>query len=288
MRLVFLFSLFFAISFSALCQDDDCYYYDESPVYMATVKLNIYEHMSSESAVIGEVPKGAKVYVTDSFFGETGWWEICYKGITGQVKKSGLTKAKKAQSTPKEERPNIEPSKPKNDEGDEQEVEDIGFNPFIGQTTSAVNFRQEPTTKSSVIKQFKSGATVYVFSDKTISGFYKVIDVETGKIGWASKNYIRKEKDAEVDYEGGFQKTGTSSSSNSEVLIKNLSNLTISLIVGDEMFSLSPKSEKTVFIAPGNKYYVASAPVVIPASGYQKFEGSSGYGWSFWVETSRY
>jgi uncharacterized protein YgiM (DUF1202 family) len=286
MRPGLLFCLFFAMSFSALCQNDDCYY-DDSPLYMATVKLNIYEYMSSESAVIGEVPKGATVVVTESFFGETGWWEICYKGITGQVKKSGLTKAKKVQSTPNQERQNIEPSKPKDEEGEEQQREDIGFNPFIGQTTSAVNFRKEPTTKSSVIKQFKSGATVYVFSDKTISGFYKVIDVETGKIGWASKTYIKKEKDAEVDYEGGFQKTGISSSLNSEVLIKNLSNLTISLIVGDEMFSLSPKTEKTVFIMPGSKYYVASAPGVIPASGYQKFEGSSGYGWSFWVERSK-
>ena len=94
MRPVLLFCLLFTMSFSALCQNDDCYY-DDSPLYMATVKLNIYEYMSSESAVIGEVPKGATVVVTESFFGETGWWEICYKGITGQVKKSSLTKAKK-------------------------------------------------------------------------------------------------------------------------------------------------------------------------------------------------
>lgn len=66
--------------------------YGAGPTYYTTRQLNVYESMSTESAISSEIPKGVAVEVTESFFGENGWWEVCYKGETGWVKKAYLIK----------------------------------------------------------------------------------------------------------------------------------------------------------------------------------------------------
>lgn len=165
---------------------------------------------------------------------------------------------------------------------------DIGFKPFIGQITSKVNFRSGPSQSNSIIKSLTAGSQIYIYSNKTINNYYKAIDINTSIIGWVHKDYVRYIEDVEVNYEGAFQSTGYVSNYDSEVNIKNKSAYTIKLIVGSETFTLSPNSLKTVNIKPGNKYYIATAPGVIPASGYQKFDSNNGYEWEFWVSTTRY
>jgi hypothetical protein len=54
-------------------------------LFRAKFDLEIRSQISSGSAVIGDVPKGAIVEVLNSFYGETAGWEIRYKGITGWV-----------------------------------------------------------------------------------------------------------------------------------------------------------------------------------------------------------
>ncbi len=73
--------------------------YGTGPTYYTTRQLNVYESMSTESAIGTEIPRGAAVEVTNSFFGEMGWWEVCYKGETGWVKKAYLTKKQPSQKT---------------------------------------------------------------------------------------------------------------------------------------------------------------------------------------------
>ncbi|MBL7968051.1 MAG: SH3 domain-containing protein [Prolixibacteraceae bacterium] len=165
---------------------------------------------------------------------------------------------------------------------------DVGFNPFIGQTNSNVNFRTGPSQSNSVIKNLSSGTQVYVYSNKSINGFYKAIDIMTSDIGWIHKDYVSYIQNVDINESGAFQSTGYISSYNSEVIIRNKSTYIIKLVVENETFSLNPNSTKKVNIKPGNKYYIATAPGVTPASGHQEFESNNGYEWEFWVETRRY
>lgn len=254
--------------------------YSSGPTYYTLKKVNIYEHSDTDSAVEGEVPAGNEVIVTNSFFGSMGWWEICFEGKTGWVKKSLLSKSqtmKKSVSKKDIEDKEVNYQNEQND--------DVGFSPFLGKTSSNVNFRNSPTTKSNVIKQIQNDSQIYIVSEKTVNDFYKAIDLESGKIGWVSKKLIRWHKSVDTKSSGGFQSTGKTSIYNSEVKITNKSSSKITLIVGTETLYLSPNSTATKFINPGNIYYIATAPGVIPNSGYHNFESYEGYEWEFWIET---
>ena len=166
--------------------------------------------------------------------------------------------------------------------------EDVGFNPFIGQTSSNVNFRTGPSQSNSIIKNLSAGTQVYVYSKKTINDYYKAIDIMTSVIGWVHKKYVNFIQSADINKSGAFQSTGYSSSYDSDVKIINKSAYNIKLVVGNEVFSLNPNTTKTVNIKPGNNYYIATAPGVLPASGHQEFESNNAYEWEFWIETRRH
>ncbi|MDA0178421.1 SH3 domain-containing protein [Mesoflavibacter profundi] len=255
--------------------------YGDYPIYYAKGLVYIYQNMDSESAIKGEIPNGKSVKVVSSSFGKmTGFWEVCYNGTTGYAKKSKLSYKKTYSSTKPKSNPTITKT--------EVENQDVGFDPFLGQTTSSVNFRSGPSSSNSKIKTLSAGSTVYVYSNKSINNYYKAIDVMTSQIGWIHKNYVKYVQDVDVNEKGAFQSTGYTSSYNSEVSIRNKSSYTIKLVVGEETFTLSPNSTKSVKVKPGRKYYIATAPGVIPASGYQSFHSNNGYEWEFWVQTSRY
>ncbi len=256
--------------------------FGSGPTYYTTRALSLYEHMSTESAISGSVPAGEAVIVTNSFFGEHGWWEICYDGETGWVKKAYLSKNPTSQ--PKQTQPNQN----SNTSNYSTDNTDVGFSPFLAKTTSNANFRTAPSTSSNVIKQLQTGSQLYVFSNTDANGFYKVIDIQSGVIGWISKSLVKYSGEADINYSGAFQSTGKTSNYNSEVVIRNKSSYKITLVVGEQTFYLSPNSTATKTISPGKNYYIATAPGVIPASGYQTFSSYQGYEWEFWVETRRY
>lgn len=255
--------------------------YGDYPTYYTKGLVYIYQNMDSQSAIKGEVPTGKGVKVVDSFFGSSGFWKICYNGTTGWAKKS-LLSYKKTTSASSKPKPNTTVTQK------EIENQDVGFDPFLGQTTSAVNFRTGPSSSNSKIKTLSAGSTIYVYSNKSVNNYYKAIDVMSSQIGWVHKNYVKYVQDVDVNEKGAFQSTGYTSSYNSEVSIRNKSTYTIKLVVGEETFTLSPNSTKSVKVKPGRKYYIATAPGVIPASGYQSFQSNNGYEWEFWVQTTKY
>ena len=165
---------------------------------------------------------------------------------------------------------------------------DVGFSPFLALTISTVNFRENHSLNAGVIKPLLANTQLYIFSTNDIDGFYKAIDINSGKIGWVSKSFVKWYKSVDAKDNDVFQSTGYSSSYNSEVKIVNKSSNTITLVVGNDDYYLAPHSNHTVYIPPGYKYYVGSAPGVLPTSGYQTFKANNGYEWTFWVETTKY
>jgi uncharacterized protein YgiM (DUF1202 family) len=257
--------------------------YGSGPTYYTTRQVNLYQSMSTESAIISEIPSGVAVEVTDSFFGNLGWWQVCYDGETGWVKKAYLTKKQPVQKTQTYQDDDDNSSIISTDQDT-----DVGFEPFLAKAHSSANFRTAPSTSSSVIRQLPAGAQLYIFSKQNANGFYKAIDIKTGKIGWVSKSLVKWTGEADINYSGAFQSTGSTSNYNSDVIIRNKSSYKITLVVGGETFYLSPNSTETISISPGKKYYIATAPGVIPTSGYQTFDPYQVYKWEFWVETRRY
>ncbi|MDM1554447.1 SH3 domain-containing protein [Chryseobacterium indologenes] len=252
------------------------------PIYFAIKKAYIYEHSDIDSAIKGEVPVGNEVIVTNSFFGKMGWWEICYEEKRGWVKKSLLSKSQIIKKDNTNSKEDTQEKQSKN-----QTDTEVGFSPFLGKTSSSVNFRTSPTIKSNVIRQISNDTLIYIISETAINDFYKAIDLETGNIGWINKKLVVWYKSVDTKSTGGFQSTGKTSTYNSEVRITNKSSVKITLVVGNNTFYLAPNSTETKFITPGNTYYIATAPRVIPTSGYHNFGSYEGYEWKFWIETKR-
>lgn len=275
----------FSFAFVKVATSQSCY--GNYPLYYAKNLVYIYQSQDSESAIIGEVPKGESVKVTNSFFGRaTGFWEICYNGNTGWVKKGQLSYEKIQKKKPIRKVIGLTDDKPISNSNDEDEFDnqDVGFDPFLAKTISTVNFRNGPSSTYRRLKTLKGGTMMYVYSQKLINDYYKAIDITTSQIGWVNKKYIKYVKDVDINENGAFQSTGYSSSYDSEISITNKSSQTIKLIVDNETFTLGPKSTKKSNVKPGRKYYIATSPGVIPASGYQNFESNHGYDWAFWIE----
>ena len=207
-------------------------------------------------------------------------WSYGSSSVTfenGKVKSSNNIQINSSQNNPKKQTKTLH-----------IDNEDVGFNPFIGQTSSNVNFRTGPSQSNSIIKNLSAGTQVYVYSKKTINDYYKAIDIMTSVIGWVHKKYVNFIQSADINKSGAFQSTGYSASYDSDVKIINKSAYNIKLVVGNEVFSLNPNRTKTVNIKPGNNYYIATAPGVLPASGHQEFESNNAYEWEFWIETRRH
>ncbi len=102
---------------------------ESDPTYYTTTLVYLYQERDSESAIVGEVSEGNAVKVKSSNLGSaTGFWHICYKGKSGFAKKSQLS-YKKVSST------KIESSSSSNSDNTSSN-QDVGFDPFLAQTTS--------------------------------------------------------------------------------------------------------------------------------------------------------
>lgn len=245
--------------------DDDC---SGVAKYYAISKVYILESMNTNSAIIAEVPAGEQIVTVSTFFGDHGWWKICYKGSIGHARKNLFS----------ETNVSSEPTSPTVSNIDNQEV---GFTPFLARATTTLNFRSGPSSSSTKIKSIWVGSTVFVYSNNPVNNYYKAIDVMTGQVGWAHKNFIKHFQDVVVNIEGAFLSTGYTASQYPEILIKNNSSHTTKLVVGTETISLSPNSTKSIKVKPGRKYYIAITPGVIPIAGYQLFESNNEYEWNF-------
>jgi uncharacterized protein YgiM (DUF1202 family) len=245
-----------------------------NPTYYTKKLVYIYENPDAKSAIKEEVSRGEAVKVKNVLFGNsTGFWEICYKGTSGYAKKNKLSYIENSSST------NLKlNSTTAKTNGENQ---NIGFDPFLGKTTWSVNLRNGPSLSNRKIETLFIGSTVFVYSNKSVNNYYKIIDVMTSKVGWIHKRYVQYIKDVEINEKGTFKSTGYISNHNSDVSIRNKSSNTIKLIIEGETFSLTSNSTKIVDVKPGRKYYIKIVPGVIPVPGYHSFRSNNGYEWGF-------
>jgi len=158
---------------------------------------------------------------------------------------------------------------------------DIVLDPYLGLTSKITYLRSTPSYQGKVVKQLPVSCSLYVLSNTAVSGFYKAVDIKTGKTGWVNKALVKLNDKAKGDAAGDFKKIGASATSEPELVIKNTSSAGITLIVGDDSFAVAANSNRTVSVGKGKKYVVVASPGLMPKSGYQEFVSHEKYEWQF-------
>lgn len=159
---------------------------------------------------------------------------------------------------------------------------------YLSKIKKTAYLREGPYTSSSVLKTLTRGNQVFVLSSKGTNGFYPVIDLESNKRGFIFKSYVTLVTYYAPSSKPMFSKSGYSSTYKSKVVVHNNTSKTLSLDLGSKTYSLSPYQKKTIYVSPGNSFYLASAAGVLPSKGTQKFESNSSYSWEFYIRTSSY
>ncbi|MEO5675166.1 MAG: SH3 domain-containing protein [Chitinophagales bacterium] len=157
---------------------------------------------------------------------------------------------------------------------------------YIGWVTKQVNFREEPSTESRIIMSLKPGSEVFIVSLETEDDFYDVIDIKTNQEGYVYKSYVKVGEEVKKNDQDVFTPTGSSINYNPSAEVFNNTNVTMTLKLNSESFTLAPHEKRTLTLSPGNYNYRASAPNVIPLIGTDNFEKNMDYTWEFYIVTS--
>jgi len=157
------------------------------------------------------------------------------------------------------------------------------FAPFLAKSIKKATLKEEADSSSKTKLTLPLGSQLYAFSEIDVDGYIKVIEIRTNKLGYVRKTAIEKVKDLPLSQSNSFEQSGQSSSADPEVVIKNTTSMTISLIVGGKYFSLPPQTTSTKTIDSGDQKYTASAPSVIPLSGIHYFKPGDKYTWTFTI-----
>lgn len=154
---------------------------------------------------------------------------------------------------------------------------------YLGEVTKSVNFRQGPSKEYEVINTLKQGAPIFIISLTLENDFYNIIDIETDKVGYVHKDYVKLGKLIEKNESGLFIPAGKTQVYNPEIEIFNNTSKTLTLKLNDESYTFSPQQKKSFSITPGLYNYRASAPGVIPNIGTESLESNTNYTWQFYI-----
>jgi len=155
---------------------------------------------------------------------------------------------------------------------------------YIGWITKQVNFRTGPGADFKIISQLNPGDQLFIISTETKSEFYNVIDISTDKEGYVHKSFIKLGDKVELNEGEVFIPTGTLTNEKPQINVHNSTSITMTLKINSDIYSFAPDEKKIITLNPGKCNYRASAPGVIPYSGYQSIESNMGYEWVFYIE----
>jgi hypothetical protein len=158
---------------------------------------------------------------------------------------------------------------------------------YLGHVTKQVNLREGPGTEYIVLQSLKPGRQLFILTLNDNSGFYNVIDIETNKMGFVSKSFIKIDKELGQSSGDFISATGESSTSDTEIEVYNNTNLNLSLKLNEDVYTFKSKERQTISITPSLYNFIASAPGVTPSYGIKKLESSKKYTWEFYIVTRR-
>lgn len=129
-------------------------------VINAEPSLRIRQARNTSSAILGKIPKGKKIAVTEI---SNNWGKVTYNGVTGYIDMNYTT----VYTAPVVETYTI-------------------------QSTDRVNIRSGAGTSHKILTTVNKGVTATAKSNETVNGWYKV--TVNGKTGYTSSKYWKKVK----------------------------------------------------------------------------------------------
>ena len=156
----------------------------------------------------------------------------------------------------------------------------VNLEPLIGVVTKpeGIELYDEPEPESFILDSIAYNTELFVFSSKTIYGYYKVVDVSSGVIGWVKASGI-KITDVKVEAStGSFDKIRENTDvQNGMLYLYNDSPTRVTLIMNNKTYYLPSYQFTALNLEPGDIYYVATFPGKMPEVGVEKVEKHAEY-----------
>jgi TPR repeat protein len=153
----------------------------------------------------------------------------------------------------------------------------------IAVATTSARLRASPG--GEVLATIEAGKELALLGRAATDGWYEVIDIESGALGWIHESVVRLElASSPAPAAKIFQAQATGVDAPPEVKVENRANRTIWLRVGDQKYTIAPGQTLTVNVPAGSHRFNAWAAGVIPASGTESFNRGYTYNWAFWIK----
>ncbi|WP_305295420.1 SH3 domain-containing protein [Paramuribaculum intestinale] len=159
---------------------------------------------------------------------------------------------------------------------------------MIGVTTTAINFREGPSTDSDVIKVLPF-ASVLVYNDTNEeNGFYYGYLVKDGIWGYFASKYITPVEEVPV-HENSLEEIKTEDVLLDDALVEvwNDTDRNMTLYVNKLSYAFKPQERMTIKLPDGDIRIRATAKGVIPYITDESILGGRQYSWQFYIVTSK-
>ncbi len=159
---------------------------------------------------------------------------------------------------------------------------------MIGVTTTAINFREGPSTDSDVIKVLPFASVVVYDDSNEENGFYYGYLVKDGTWGYFASKYITPVEEVPV-YENSLEEIKTEDVLLDDALVEvwNDTNRNMTLFVNEQSFVFNPHEKRTIELPDGNIRIRATSKGVIPYITDESILGGRQYSWKFYIVTSK-
>lgn len=207
-------------------------------------------------------------------------WETYFPESVGEALfgKVCANKRVKPLSNPEYRTPKTQPAT--------QEVEDLGVD-YAVVTAIRANLRDDANANSAAIRELPQGDVVVLLSRDPVGPWHHVIHVKSNQEGWIHSSTITVRYTRNRKPSFTIPGSSTGSSKNPTLEVKNDSDKTMTLKLGDTRYVFPPYESKTIPLSPARYSFHASAPNVIPDFGDQTFEIGYIYNWRFYIVTVR-
>ena len=143
----------------------------------------------------------------------------------------------------------------------------ITYKSYIGIVKNKeINLLEGPGSGYEIITNLVPGSELFIISNKSINGYYNVIDVLSNKEGYVDVLFVDLGDEIKVnDDSGNFIVTGVSDNPKLSIInIFNNTKVIASIKMGGFNYSFSPFEKRDIDISPGDYKIIVSSPNVIP------------------------
>ena len=164
-------------------------------------------------------------------------------------------------------------------QSDKDDGYDIGY-----VTLDGVYLREMPNKTSSVVKTLHAGDLVVLLARSKSYNWLNVFDVDSGKEGWVYLSHLRVYlTSAPKSSVPSFQASRVDSEHEPIITVRNDSDRTMTLRIGDQTYTIEPSRTRTVYLTGGTYKFFASASRTYPLYGDKNFSKGYDYDWAFYI-----